>query len=439
MKRVKFPYLFLMMLVASLMLSLASCDDEDGDDTPVQNGGEVSGNITADIKWSGTIKLNGFVYVKSPAVLTIEAGTIIKGVSGTKASLIVERGAKIMAEGSSQKPIVFTSDKAAGSRSYGDWGGLVICGKAKTNKSGGEGDAEGGIGVKYGGQDDADNSGILKYVRIEFAGVPLSTTSNSEINGLTLYSVGSGTTIENIQVSYSGDDAYEWFGGTVNCKNLVSFRTWDDDFDTDNGYRGVIQYGVALRDPQSADQSASNGFESDNDADGSTNAPVTAPIFANMSFFGPYVAAHTEAINTLYKSGMHIRRKSNLQVYNSVWAGWPIGMRVSDSKGAAGDGFTVKGCVLAFCAKNYNGTEEEPIFTKTGTSNSIVATNAELKYTSAFSLTAPNFLLQSGSPLLTGAVTVPTGVTATAYKGAFDGTNNWTAGWCNWNPQNTAY
>ena len=149
----------------------------------------VSGDITSDTKWYGNAKylLSGFVKVKNNATLTIEPGTIIKGVSGTTAALIIERGSKIMAQGTSTQPIVFTSDKPKGQRAYGDWGGVVICGKALTNKHDngtGIGIAEGGIGSEYGGTDPNDNSGVLQYVRIEFPGIALTATANSEINGL---------------------------------------------------------------------------------------------------------------------------------------------------------------------------------------------------------------------------------------------------------------
>ena len=143
--------------------------------------------------------------------------------------------------------------------------GWSLCGYAKTNKhddGAGVGIAEGGIGSKYGGTDDNDNSGILQYVRIEFPGIPLTSTANSEINGLTLYSVGKATVIDHVQVSYSGDDSYEWFGGNVNAKYLVALGGLDDGFDTDNGFSGKIQFGFILQDPVKSDQSGSNGFES---------------------------------------------------------------------------------------------------------------------------------------------------------------------------------
>ena len=266
----------------------------------------VSGDITENTTWYAAAKymLSGFVYVKNNATLTIEPGTVIKGVSNTKAALIIEMGSKIMAEGTSTQPIVFTSDKPKGERASGDWGGVVICGKATTNKHDngtGVGIAEGGIGSNYGGTDDADNSGVLQYVRIEFPGIPLTSTANSEINGLTLYSVGSGTTIDHVQVSYSGDDSYEWFGGSVNCKYLVALRGLDDEFDTDNGYKGNVQFIFGLRDPDVSDQSGSNGFESDNDADGSTLTPVTKPIFSNATLYGPLTVSETLPANHLFQ------------------------------------------------------------------------------------------------------------------------------------------
>jgi len=415
----------------------------------------VTGDITTDTKWYANARyfLSGFVYVKNNATLTIEAGTIIKGVSGTKGTLIIERGSKILAQGTSTKPIIFTSDKPKGQRGYGDWGGLVICGQAPTNKHDvgtGVGIAEGGIGSNYGGTNPADNSGVLQYVRIEFPGIPLTATANSEINGLTLYSVGSGTTMDHIQVSYSGDDSFEWFGGTVNAKYLVALRGWDDDWDTDNGFSGKVQFFVSLRDPASADQSQSNGFESDNDADGSTLTPVTAPVFCNGSVFGPLAASGTTA-NSLYRHAIQLRRGTRLSIYNSVFAGWPYGLYIDGQKGdspaqAAANVLQIENTVLAGMTNNYVTTYMagvEAWFTSASRNNDVKATNDLIQVTGPFNLTAPNFLPASGSPLLSGAsFTNPrladSFFTTVTYRGAF-GTTNWTSGWCNFDPQNTDY
>jgi hypothetical protein len=400
---------------------------------------ELTGNITTSLTLKSDINyiLNGWVYVKSGAIITIEPGTIIKGKVDTKASLVIERGAKIMAEGTAAKPIVFTSAKPAGSRTGGDWGGLVICGNAKINPTGGEAEIEGGLGTKYGGSDDNDNSGVLKYIRIEFAGYAFMP--DKEINGLTFGGVGKGTTVDYIQVSFANDDSFEWFGGTVNCKHLIAFSGLDDEFDTDFGFSGFVQYIVGLRDPMIADISKSNGFESDNDATGSTNVPTTNPRFANVSLYGPLATA-TTTINPLFQASMHIRRKSNLEVYNSVFAGWPVGLKMDDSKGNAGSGAMVKGCILSGMTAPFGtAAGEEAFFTDVAKANRTIAANADLKVTNPFNLTAPNFLPLTGSPLLTGAATgLPVGLEATDYIGAFK-TTDWTTGWTNWTPKTTVY
>lgn len=203
----------------------------------------------------GVYNMKGWCYITSGSTLTIEPGTVIKGDKATKASLIVEPGGKLIAKGTQSAPIVFTSAQPAGSRKPGDWGGLIICGKAKNDQ--GTMQIEGGPRTVHGGSDDADNSGILSYVRVEFAGYPFKT--DQEINGVTFGSVGSGTQVDHVQVSYSNDDSFEWFGGSVNCKYLVAYHGWDDEFDTDNGFSGHCQFLLGVRNPKIADQSLSNG------------------------------------------------------------------------------------------------------------------------------------------------------------------------------------
>lgn len=425
----------------------------------------ISGDITSNQTWyaAAKYKLSGFVYVKNNATLTIEPGTLIQGISGTKAALMIERGSKIMAQGTAQKPIVFTSDKPAGQRNYGDWGGLVLLGNAKTNKhdsSSGVGIAEGGIGSQYGGNDDNDNSGVLQYVRIEFAGIALTSVANSEINGLTLYAVGKGTTIDHIQVSYSGDDSYEWFGGAVNCKYLVAWRGWDDDFDTDNGFSGTVQFIVSARDANISDQSGSNGFESDNDADGSLLTPVTHPIFCNASVFGPLATSATLPANHLFKRAMHIRRSSQCSVYNSVFVGWPKGLFLDGALGntptkAEDNTLQIENTIIAGMQTNYEATSGTPAapyttaqiqayFEAAARNNNSSATVSDILGSSLLSLTTPNFLPASSSILLTGASFTNTALSgnsfieAVTYRGAF-GTTDWTTGWCNFDPQNANY
>ncbi len=290
----------------------------------------VTGDITTNTTWtaSNVYYINNiFVYVDSAVTLTIEPGTVIRA-SGNGA-LIVNRHGNIMAQGTAAQPIVFTSNAPIGSRDYGDWGGLVICGAALNNLSTSPNAlAEGGIGSLatrdglHGGTDNADNSGVLQYVRIEYAGIPLGG-ANSELNGLSLYSVGSGTTIDHIQVSFSGDDSFEWFGGVVDCKNLVAFHGWDDDFDSDNGFSGRVQFAYSVRDSRYADQSSSNGFESDNDAAGSTRAPKTKAEFSNVTIIGPNWTGNPDTTNALYRRALHLRRNTGISVYNSIFTGYP--------------------------------------------------------------------------------------------------------------------
>ena len=281
----------------------------------------ITGNITttttltADKEWT----LKGYVYVKEGATLIIQPGTVIKSDIAEKGALCIERGAKILAEGTQAKPIIFTSGKIAGERSPGDWGGIVILGKAKTNRSS-EPTIEGGIGRPYGGVDDGDNSGILKYVRIEYAGI--AALPNSEINALTLGGVGSGTTIENVQTVYANDDAFEFFGGTVSPKNLYAFATADDDFDFDFGYTGTVSNSIAKRDPQFVDNGdAGNGVECDNDGVGSIARPFTHPKLINLTLVGPNNASSLANHNL----ALRFRRATQFTVQNCTIFGYMKG------------------------------------------------------------------------------------------------------------------
>lgn len=464
------------LFIATIALAaFASSCKKDKNNNNNNNGGNtntdttvvLSGDISADMTLDATKKymLKGFVYVKSGATLNIPAGTVLMGDKATKGTLVVTRGGKINAVGTSDKPVVFTSAQAANARREGDWGGIIILGKAPVNATGGEAKIEGGLVptsggtdkdyIYYGGTDGGDNSGTLKYVRIEFAGIAYSP--DNEINGLTMGGVGSGTTISYVQVYRSGDDAFEWFGGTVNCDHLVSTYTWDDDFDTDNGFSGNVQYCVAQRYKTIADQSGSNGFESDNDANGSTNSPKTMAKFANMTVVGPITTS--TSINANYQHGAQIRRNSSISIYNSVITGFPIGAYIDDTKGTktienvkAGtlkfEGNIIAGCTTTWKATSSTTADSTAWKTfKNNASNTILSAAADVKmtdpnkYSSAISADAgvPNFLLGAGSPALSGAVAVPAGLQTTAYRGAFDGSNDWTKGWTNWAAEATNY
>jgi hypothetical protein len=312
------------LLVLFAILGLFSCQKElGGDDAPINipltttltGTINTTTTLTADKVWT----LKGYVYVTDGAKLIIQPGTTIISDVSEKGALCIERGAQIIAEGTASKPIVFTSGKAVGERTPGDWGGIVILGRAKTNRTS-EPTIEGGIGRAFGGTNDFDNSGVLKYVRIEYAGI--AAMPNSEINALTLGGVGSGTIIENVQTIYANDDAFEFFGGTVSPKNLYAFATADDDFDFDFGYTGTITNGVAKRDPQFVDSGdAGNGVECDNDGTGSSAQPYTHPKLYNMVLIGPNVS--TALAN--HNLGLRFRRATQFTMKNSIVWGWMKG------------------------------------------------------------------------------------------------------------------
>ncbi len=420
----------------------------------------VSGNIVGNVNWSvDTIyKLSGKVYVKAGGTLNIAPGTVIKGdktVSGS--ALIIVRGAKIYAIGTPTKPIVFTSSETPGNKAMGDWGGLVLAGNAIINVPGGIGTFEGGnlsnpdgtvSDGQFGGLNDLDNSGELKYVRIEYAGFQYAL--NNELNGLTMGAIGSGTKISYVQVSYGLDDAFEWFGGTVNCDHLVSFRGNDDDFDTDFGYSGKVQFGVCLRDTSVADAvSGANGFESDNDAAGSGNGPKTRAVFSNITLVGPRQTP-TTVYPTDFKRGAHIRRNSRLSVFNTLFMGWPVGVKIdgdSCHQNADSSWLKIKNCVISGSPINLDSTAGNvwniSSWYNNAASNNVTWTdNSTVMLTAPFNYTSPNFTPSTGSPVLTGAdftdASLTTGFTSVAYRGAF-GADDWTASWTNFNPDTASY
>lgn len=368
--------------------------------------GDISANMT--LSPGQVYLLEGFVYVTSGATLTIKPGTIIKGDKNTKGTLIIERGAKIMAEGTKEKPIVFTSNQGQNDRSLGDWGGVIICGNAPTNWTAGEALVEGGPRSKYGGTDAADNSGILAYVRIEYGGIAFSP--NNEVNGLTLCGVGNGTQIHHVQVSYSGDDAIEWFGGTVNAKYLVTVGTWDDDYDTDVMYSGKNQFCFTLRDPYAADVSGSKAFESDSylagTADGKAdNSKATKSIFSNCTIIGPMVSPTSTAYDPQFVAGAHIRRGSAQSILNSIFVGFPAGLLMDESSSSYGstianvvdNSMQFRNNIMAGMPTNATPSSKDIIYVKDGARN-LTPTNNPAADSSAWgALTGPNTWLRSAA------------------------------------------
>jgi hypothetical protein len=443
-------------VVALGTVLISSCIKVEVGDEIINNGGTTDStskvlNGTIDQSRTltkGVYTLKGYVYVNNGAILTIEPGTIIKSDVADKGALIIERGSKIIADGRSSEPIVFTSGKPAGERAPGDWGGVVILGKAPTNRPTSPAPIiEGGIGRPYGGTDANDNSGILRYVRIEFSGI--AAEPGSEINGLTLGGVGAGTVIENVQVSFGADDAYEFFGGTVNCKNLVALGTMDDDFDFDFGYSGKIQYAVSLRD-KPADTDQANGIECDNDGSGTLAEPFTRPQLSNLTLIGPY---DTTGSSANHGFSNRWRRSTRFVLNNSLLIGHRkagFSMESAITAQAYKDGLSeFKNNIVAVYVKPYNSQDS---LAKTVISSAEIQAKAEsegsrtlasrddVQLTDPFNLTSPNFLPKAGSPALTGASFsgMDSYFTPTTFVGAF-GTNNWMQGWTSFNPKSNAY
>lgn len=425
----------LLSLTALAALVATSCrkieSDGEKEIVYVNNGGTGSGTTGSTIVLEGRISadtvlrkqntyiLKGLVYMVNDKTMTIEPGTTIKGsYNGSDvAALIITRGSKIVASGTADQPIVFTS--ASPNPQSGDWGGIIICGKAPINASynGTEGlfEVEGGVNNAQGdglaGSGDAkapapvpaDSSGALNYVRIEYAGYAFQP--DKEINSLTLAAVGSKTVIDHVQTTYAKDDAVEFFGGNVNVKHLITWKTQDDDLDTDNGYSGKVQFALVIRDSSIADISKSEAFESDNNANGTTATPKTSAVFCNVTAIGPR-ATSSNLGNPLFLAGAQIRRNSSISIFNSVIMGWPIGILIDASKGTptdlnirdsslriryttlAGNGDAVKYSPSTTAPTGWTDADVNAWFTNPFFGNTILATTADAKLIQPFNYSA---------------------------------------------------
>lgn len=330
----------------------SSADYSVGCTLPVQTvsgdvgSGAVPTTWTADKIW----EIDGIVNVPSGVTLTIEPGTYIKAKAAepgvASGVLVVQKGGTLNAIGTASAPIVFTSYKlldcnTSNTPAPGDFGGVVILGNAYVNTGTSanviEGLTDQSNPQKYwygstGTTNNTESSGTLKYVRIEYAGRILPTDdegNGNEINGLTLGGVGSGTTLENIQVSYGQDDAFEWFGGTVNAKNLIAFAQDDDGFDMDFGYTGTITCALALADINSTHSTSggnpdSNGIELDGRQSGHTGTTFTQPTINNLTIVG--LSAKSAA--AVYENGIHVRKGGKLILNDAVVTGYPQGVTI---------------------------------------------------------------------------------------------------------------
>jgi hypothetical protein len=283
----------------------------------------VTGEIASDETWASNFYyvLRGAVFVRNGATLNIQAGTTVIGESGSVGTLIVERGGRLNAIGTATAPIVFTSDQPPGQRGRGDWGGIIINGRAPLNFGSGEASGEGDTGV-YGGNNPNDNSGILRYVRVEFSGVEFSP--DNELNGIAFQAVGRGTQVDHVQAHMSRDDAMEWFGGTVDGKYLVMSNAADDSLDWTFGWTGRLQF-VAIT--QRGDD-ADNGIEADNNEFNNEVLPRSHPQIYNITLCGdPDRNEGSES-----PRGANLRRGTAFTIRNFLVTGFKsVGFQISDN------------------------------------------------------------------------------------------------------------
>ena len=396
-----------MALIAGVSLFATSCSS---DEDPVNNpgdGGEDTYVLDSDITENVTLEtgktytLNGGVHVKSGATLTIQPGvTIVAQHDETVDYILIEQGAKIDAQGTAAQPIVMTSEK----KEAGAWGGLHICGYAHTNNGSGKSE----IGnAPYGGNDDADNSGTLKYIRLEYTGYAFD--EEHEANGVSFYGVGNGTTVEHLQAYQGSDDGFEFFGGSVNVKYMVVTSCSDDSFDWTEGWNGKAQFLVAYQEGESSLGYACDCLmECDNNGTNNAATPVAHPTIANATLIG----------NGGDAQGVRLRAGTQVELYNTIITGKGKALTVETNEiENALKGGTSK---LEYVAISGELSSKQGIYTNAdfaqATGN---LTNQEFSWTGKYVGT-----LDGGKDLSADSF-----FTKTDYKGAVKSGDDWTSGW----------
>jgi hypothetical protein len=414
---------FLPVLVAGV-LALAGCGGDSGGSNPSTPSQPevvvVNGEITSDTTWTANNEylIQGALFVRTGATLTIQAGTTIFGDQATTGTLVIDRGGQIIAQGEANNPIVFTSSAAVGSRARGQWGGLILNGFAPLNIPGEEKEGEGGTGT-FGGNDPSDSSGILRYVRVEFAGIEFSP--DNELNGIAFQGTGAGTACDHIQVHFNQDDAFEWFGGTTACKYLVASAAADDSFDWTDGYQGRGQFWIA----QQRGDAADNGFEADNLSSDRDASPRSAPTVYNVTLIGD----PDENEGTASDDGMVLREGTAGNFSNFIVLGFKeTGVSVRDrSQDFVGGILTLTNTIThGNGLGDYAG--DGGVFLNDPTNS-----GANPEIADPYNLSAPNFMPAASGPARNGSVPVAAPPSdgffeAAGYIGAM-GDSDWTQGW----------
>lgn len=404
---------FAMMAFVAGMTFMTSCSNSDDPVTDgTDNGGDsqteyvLDSDITSDVTLEAgkEYKLNGGIHVKSGATLTIPEGvTIIAQYDDNVDYILVEQGAKINAQGTASNPIVMTSTK----KEYGAWGGIHICGYAHTNAEGGTGKSEIG-NAPYGGNNDADNSGVLKYIRLEYTGYAFD--EEHEANGVSFYGVGNGTTVEHLQAYKGSDDGFEFFGGSVNVKYLVSTSCSDDSFDWTEGWNGKAQFLVAYQEKESSlGYNCDCLMECDNNGNNNAATPIAHPVIANATLIG----------NGSDSQGVRLRAGTEVELYNSIIEGktLPLTVETEGTENALKNGVSK----LEYVSISGELSSKENIYT-----NSMFAAATGNETNQTFNWTGNYIGTEDGGKDLSGSDSF---FESTNYKGAVKADNDWTKGW----------
>ena len=419
----------------------------------------LSAYITADLVLDATkdYVIKGNVIVKNNASLTIPSDINVfmtkNDAAADKSCLVISKGSKLFVNGTLDKPVVFTSGAAV--KAPGDWGAIIVLGKAPTNTvTGNIAGLPVSADTEYGGTVSDDNSGAIQYLRLEYCGGINSDNENEwsvdKASGLVLASVGSGTAIDNVMVEHSNDDGFQFVGGTVNATHLIAFNNGDDDFDFDLGYTGKLQYIIAYRSQLTSTHALrANGFESYNDEVPTLNTPLTRPVVSNMTIIGPKGnLPMTGNIN----QGVYIRKGTRFVIQNSIIAEYTKGGLMVCPKTRPilllntgslfrynlvhSDTSSKTFCfdrgseVLAFA-----DPELEVFALNTTNNNQLFTSSADLMLKTMYSANGPDLSPATGSPALSGANFEGADYvgffnTSTAYRGAV-GPTNWAAA-SNW-------
>lgn len=404
MEKIRFGLLTFAMMVSTV--ALVSCsDDEDTAQGTQPTTADLQGEYTSDLvlEANQSYTLSGGVHIKSGARLVIPEGVTITAVDDdTPDYILIEQGARIEANGTATNPIVMTSQL----KEAGAWGGIHICGRAHTNAEGGIGRSEIG-NATYGGNDDNDNSGTLRYVRLEYTGFALD--EEHEANGISFYGVGNGTTVEYCQAYKGSDDGFEFFGGSVNVRNMVATSCSDDSFDWTEGWNGKAQFLVAYQENESTlGYDCDCLMECDNNGDNNQATPVAHPVIANVTLIG----------NDGDAQGVRLREGTEVELYNAIITGkaLPLTVESAGTENALADGTSVLEYVALGGVLNSN----ENIYT-----NDMFAAAAGNLTDQTFSFTNDYVGTVDGGKDLSA----DSFFTQTDYKGAVSASNDWTDGW----------